>query len=199
SRDGVLVYGHANGADIAATSEEVGRYIARGYKAVRAQSGVPGMKKVYGVSTLKDAYEPADSALPTVTDWNTTKYLLHAPQLFERLRADHGAEIELLHDVHHRLSPIEAARLGKDLEPYRLFWMEDAVVADNQEAFELVRRHTVTPLAVGEVFNSIWDCNKLIQNQLIDYIRSTIVHAGGITHVRHIADFAALYGVRTGF
>ena len=199
SRDGVLVYGHANGEDIAATTAEVRRYIELGYKAVRAQSGVPGMKKVYGVSKLKDAYEPADSALPTVTDWNTTKYLLNTPKLFERLRADHGPEIELLHDVHHRLSPIEAARLGKDLEPYRLFWLEDSVVAENQEAFELVRKHTVTPLAVGEVFNSIWDCNKLIQNQLIDYIRSTIVHAGGITHVRRIADFAALYGVRTGF
>src|SRR5689334_18029152 len=84
SREGVLVYGHANGADIEATTAEVGRYIEMGYKAVRAQSGVPGMKKVYGVSARKDAYEPADSTLPTVTDWNTTKYLLNTPKLFER-------------------------------------------------------------------------------------------------------------------
>jgi mannonate dehydratase len=77
--------------------------------------------------------------------------------------------------------------------------MEDATPADNQAAFETIRRHTVTPLAVGEVFNSIWDCKQLIQQQLIDYIRTTIVHAGGITHVRRIADFAALHQVRTGF
>ena len=199
SRDGALVYGHANGRDIAETSAEVGRFIAKGYKAVRAQSGVPGLKKTYGVSNLKDAYEPAESALPAETVWNTPKYLHTVPQLFERLRLDHGPDVELLHDVHHRLTPIEAARLGKDLEPFRLFWMEDATPAENQSGFEIIRRHTVTPLAVGEVFNSIWDCKQLIQAQLIDYIRTTLVHAGGITHVRRIADFAALHQVRTGF
>ena len=104
----------------------------------------------------------------------------------------------LLHDVHHRLTPIEAARLGKSLEPYRLFWMEDPTPAENQECFRLIRRHTVTPIAVGEVFNTIWDCKDLIQEQLIDYIRATVVHAGGITHLRRIADLASLYGIRTG-
>ena len=122
--------------------------------------------------------------MPAETAWSTPKYLEFVPQLFERLRKDHGNEIELLHDVHHRLTPIEAARLGRSLEPYRLFWMEDATPAENQKAFELIRKHTVTPLAVGEVFNSIWDCKHLIENQLIDYIRTTIVHGGGITHVR---------------
>ena len=199
SREGALVYGHANGNDIAETSAEVGRYIEMGYKAVRAQSGVPGLRKTYGISNVKTGYEPAESALPAETVWNTTKYLNTVPQLFERLRLDHGPDIELLHDVHHRLTPIEAARLGRDLEPYRLFWMEDPTPAENQSAFELIRQHTVTPLAVGEVFNSIWDCKHLIQNQLIDYLRTTIVHAGGITHVRRIADFAALHAVRTGF
>jgi mannonate dehydratase len=199
SREGALVYGHANGKDIDEASAEVGRYIAKGYKAVRAQCGVPGVKKAYGVSSLKNAYEPAESELPAETVWATPKYLDIAPKLFERLRKDHGPEIELLHDVHHRLTPIEAARLARDLEPYRLFWLEDATPAENQRSFELIRKHSVTPLAVGEVFNSIWDCKYLIENQLIDYIRTTIVHGGGITHVRRIADYAALHGVRTGF
>jgi mannonate dehydratase len=199
SREGALVYGHANGRDIGETSAEVARYIEKGYKAVRAQSGVPGLAKPYGVSNLKDAYEPAESALPAETVWSTPKYLETVPQLFERLRRDHGNDVELLHDVHHRLTPIEAARLGRSLEPYRLFWLEDSTPADNQKAFEVIRSHTVTPLAVGEVFNSIWDCKHLIEAQLIDYIRTTIVHAGGITHVRRIADFAALHQVRTGF
>ena len=96
------------------------------------------------------------------------------------------------------MTPIEAARLGRDLEPFRLFWLEDATPAENQEAFRLIRSHTTTPLAVGEIFSSLWDCKDLIQNQLIDYIRATIVHAGGITHLRRIADFAALHQVRTG-
>jgi mannonate dehydratase len=199
SRDGALVYGHANGRDLDETSAEVGRFIQMGYKAVRAQTGVPGVKKPYGVSNSKNAYEPAESALPLETEWSTPQYLLTVPQLFERLRADHGPDIELLHDVHHRLTPTEAARLARDLEPYRLFWLEDCTPAENPQSFEIIRKHSVTPLAVGEVFNSIWDCKQLIERQLVDYIRTTLVHAGGITHVRRIADFAALYQVRTGF
>ncbi|MGN6423199.1 MAG: D-mannonate dehydratase ManD [Asticcacaulis sp.] len=198
SRDGVLVYGHANGKDIDHTSEQVGLYRDMGYKAIRAQSGIPGVKGAYGVGRGDMYYEPADSALPTETLWNTSSYLNFAPRLFERLRADHGEEVHLLHDVHHRLTPIEAGRLGKDLEPYRLFWMEDATPAENQEAFRLIRQHTTTPLAVGEIFNTLWDAKELISEQLIDYLRMTIVGSGGVTHLRRVADFASVYQVRTG-
>jgi mannonate dehydratase len=199
SREGVLVYGHASGRDIEEASAEVARFVSMGYRAVRAQCGVPGLKKPYGVTREKNAYEPAESELPAETVWSTPAYLELVPKLFERLRVDHGRSLELLHDVHHRLTPIEAARLARDLEPHRLFWLEDATPADNPEGFELIRRHTVTPLAVGEVFNSIFDSKRLIERQLIDFIRTTIVHAGGITHVRRIADLAGLYQVRTGF
>ena len=198
SRDGVLVYGHANGRDVQETVDEVQRYLDMGYRAIRAQCGVPGLPSTYGVSGDKMFYEPADADLPTENVWSTERYLDHVPQLFDTLRNRFGFELQLLHDVHHRLTPIEAARLGKSLEDYRLFWLEDAVPAENQAGFRLIRQHTVTPLAVGEVFNTIWDCKDLIQEQLIDYIRATVVHAGGITHLRRIADLAALYHVRTG-
>jgi len=198
SREGALVYGHANGRDVAEASDAVGRFIEQGFLAVRAQCGVPGVKKAYGISSGK-AYEPAESELPLETVWSTPKYLEIVPQLFERLRSDHGNDVHLLHDVHHRLTPIEAARLACSVEPYHLFWLEDATPAENQKSFELIRQHSTTPLAVGEVFNSIWDCKHLIENQLIDYIRTTIVHGGGITHLRRLADFAALHQVRTGF
>ena len=198
SREGVMVYGHANGVDLAETVDEVGRYIDMGYKAIRAQSGVPGLKDAYGVGRGKMYYEPADAGLPSLTIWDTHKYLSFVPKLFERLREVYGFEPHLLHDGHHRMTPLEAAGLGKALEPYRLFWLEDATPAENQEAFRLIRQHTTTPLAVGEVFNTIWDCKDLIQNQLIDYIRCTVVRAGGITHLRRIADLAALYQIKTG-
>ena len=198
SRDGVMVYGHANGGDIEETKDEVGKYIDMGYKAVRAQTGIPGLPSTYGVSKDKMYYEPADGALPTENVWSTSKYLDHTPKLFEELRKTYGFDPHLLHDVHHRLTPIEAARLGKSLEPYRLFWLEDCVAVDNQEALRRVREHTVTPLAIGEIFNSIWDCKTLIEQELIDYIRTTVVHAGGITHLRQIAGLAALHHVRTG-
>ncbi|CAG2128191.1 D-mannonate dehydratase ManD [Cupriavidus plantarum] len=198
SRTGVMVYGHANGSDIASTVDEVLRYKEMGYRAIRAQSGVPGLNKVYGVSRDRMFYEPADANLPSEHDWSTERYLDHTPKLFEAVREAVGWDTHLLHDVHHRLTPIEAGRLGKSLEPYRLFWIEDATPAEDQEAFRLIRQHTVTPLAVGEIFSSIWDCKGLIEAQLIDYIRATVVHAGGITHLRRIADFASLYQVRTG-
>ncbi|RYY76836.1 MAG: D-galactonate dehydratase family protein [Gammaproteobacteria bacterium] len=199
SRDRILAYTHANGKDLEATLEAVAKAKAKGYKAIRVQSGIPGIAKTYGVATSQKNYEPADSNLPSTEVWSTEKYLNYVPELFSAVRKEFGSDLHLLHDVHHRLTPIEAARLGKDLEPYRLFWMEDAVPAENQESFKLIRQHTTTPLAVGEVFNSIHDCRELIQSQLIDYIRTTIVHAGGITHVRRIADFASLFNVRTGF
>ncbi|MBW9133700.1 D-galactonate dehydratase family protein, partial [Paraburkholderia ginsengiterrae] len=162
--------------------------------------GVPGMQTTYGLAKGKGlAYEPATKGLwPEEQLWSSEKYLDFTPKLFEAVRNKFGFNEHLLHDMHHRLTPIEAARFGKSIEDYRLFWMEDPTPAENQECFRLIRQHTVTPIAVGEVFNSIWDCKQLIEEQLIDYIRTTITHAGGITGMRRIADFASLYQVRTG-
>jgi mannonate dehydratase len=198
SRSGVMVYGHANGVTIDDAIVEAQKYKALGYKAIRLQAGVQGLASTYGVSKDKMYYEPADADLPTENVWSTPKYMRGVPALFEAARKALGDDVHLLHDVHHRLTPIEAGRLGKDLEPYRLFWLEDAVPAENQAGFRLIRRHTTTPLAVGEVFNTIWDAKLLIEEQLVDYIRMTVVHAGGITHLRRVANLADLYHVRTG-
>jgi len=197
-REGAIVYSHANGTTIEETLAQAQEYKAMGYKAIRLQSGVPGLKSTYGVAGTKLFYEPADADIPTENIWSTGKYLRSVPKLFEKAREVLGWDVHLLHDVHHRLTPIEAGRLGKDLEPYRLFWLEDTVPAENQANFRLIRQHTTTPLAVGEIFNTIWDCKQLIEEQLIDYIRTTVVHAGGITHLRRIASLADLYNVRTG-
>jgi mannonate dehydratase len=197
-RDGALVYCHANGTTIDDTIAQAKSYLALGYKAIRLQAGVPGLKSTYGVSKDRLFYEPADADIPTENLWSSEKYLRSVPDLFKTARDALGWDVHLLHDIHHRLTPIEAGRLGKDLEPYRPFWLEDAVVAENQANFRLIRQHTTTPLAVGEVFNSIWDCKQLIEEQLIDYIRATVVHAGGITHLRRIAALADIYNVRTG-
>jgi mannonate dehydratase len=198
SRDSCLVYAHAQGRDVAETLDAVEAKRAQGYRAIRVQCGVPGLAKIYGVARDGGAYEPASGGLPVEEAWSTEKYLDFLPGLFERLRVRFGPDLQLLHDVHHRLTPIEAAQLGKALEPYRLFWMEDPTPAENQEALELIRRHTTTPVAIGEVFNAIWDCKTLIERHLIDYIRMSVAHAGGITHLRRVADLAALHHVRTG-
>ena len=198
-RTGVMVYGHANGFDISEAVEEVGKYIDNGYLAIRAQCGVPGLKSTYGVSKKdKMFYEPAEKGLPPENEWSTEKYLNHVPQLFQKIRDIYGDDPHLLHDCHHRLTPIEAARLGKALEPYHLFWLEDTVPAELQEGFRIIRQHTTTPLAVGEVFNVIYDTHILFTEQLIDYCRMAIAHAGGLSHMKKVAAMAEMYHVKMG-
>ena len=199
SRTGVMVYGHANGDEIEETVREVGRYREQGYLAVRAQCGVPGLESTYGVSRDKMFYEPAEKGLPPENIWSSEKYLVQVPKLFKALRSEYGDDLHLLHDSHHRLTPIQAARLGKELEPYHLFWLEDAVPAELQEGFRIIRQHTTTPLAVGEIFSTIWDANVLITEHLIDYLRMTVVHGGGITPLKKAAAFADMYHVQMGF
>jgi len=198
SRDRVLVYAHANGKTLDDTLAAVAQHQALGYLAIRAQCGIPGLDHAYGIAKGAAPYEPAERGLPPETVWSTERYLDFIPSVFDRLRREFGSDLLLLHDVHHRLTPIEAGALGKALEPHRLFWMEDPVPAELQDAYRIVRHHTTTPIAVGEVFNSIFDCQALIEQHLIDYIRATVTHAGGISHLRKIAAVAELHHVRTG-
>jgi mannonate dehydratase len=198
ARNGVMVYGHASGSDLAELADDFRAHQELGYKAIRVQAAIPGVEKTYGIPAAGAYYEPASGSLPQEDSWETTSYLDFAPRLFEFIREEFGFGVHVLHDVHHRLSPIEAGRLGKSLEPYRPFWMEDPTPAEDQSSFRLIRQHTTTPIAVGEVFNSIWDCQQLITERLIDYIRTSVSHAGGISHLRRIFSLAELYGVRSG-
>ena len=198
SREGVTVYAHASGTDVPSLLDDVARFFDLGYRAVRAQAAVPDVGGTYGVRKGEGIYEPAASALPEEQPWDTEAYLGFAPTYLEAVRERFGFGFHLLHDVHHRLTPIQAARLGKALEPYDLFWMEDCTPAENQEGLRLVRQHTTTPLAIGEVFNTVFDYQTLIREQLIDYVRSAVTHTGGITAMRKLFDYAALYQVKSG-
>ncbi|MFD9539006.1 D-mannonate dehydratase ManD [Streptomyces sp. NPDC060022] len=197
AREGALVYGHASGATVGELIDDVARFREDGYRAIRAQAAVPGVAGTYGVRK-GSVYEPAAAALPEEQLWDTERYLDFAPRYLADIREKFGFDFHLLHDVHHRLTPTEAGRLGARLEDLRLFWMEDPSPAELQENFRQIRQATTTPIAVGEVFNSIWDCQQLISERLIDYIRCSVAHAGGITHVRRIFNLAELYQVRTG-
>ncbi|MDR1392905.1 MAG: D-galactonate dehydratase family protein [Bifidobacteriaceae bacterium] len=197
SRSGVMVYPHASGETEAELFDEIERYLDQGYRAVRAQCGVPGLETAYGVGH-GGRYEPANGKLPAEEIWSSEAYLDFAPRYLRKVRERFGFGFHLLHDVHNRLSPIEAARFGKAVEECALFWIEDPTPAENQESFRLIRQHTTTPLAVGETLTSIWDVRQLIVEQLIDYVRTTVTHVGGLTHLRRIFDLAALYQVRTG-
>ncbi len=205
SRNGLMAYGHASGTSLPGLFDSIRDHQQQGYRSIRVQTGVPGLKAIYGIaaqSTSGERYdhEPAQrGAHPAEEDWDTRAYLRHVPTVFEAVRNEFGPELPLLHDGHHRMTPIQAARLGKSLEPYDLFWLEDCTPAENQEALRLVRQHTTTPLAIGEVFNTVWDFQALIKEQLIDYVRAASTHFGGITPLRKVMDYAAQYQVKSGF
>lgn len=205
SRTGIMAYGHASGRDLPELFDSIRRHLDEGFRSIRVQTSVPGINAVYGVAAQPSAtgqrydYEPAQrTPLPAEEDWDTRAYLRHLPSVFEAVRNEFGPELPLLHDGHHRMTPIQAAKLGKALEPYDLFWLEDCTPAENQEALRLVRQHTTTPLAIGEVFNTVWDYQTLIREQLIDYVRSAVTHTGGITAMRKLLDFAAQYQIKSG-
>lgn len=198
SRKGVTVYGHANGETIDETLDNLGKFIEQGYKAVRLQCAVPGLAGTYGtLEGKKDYFElQGNRPLPPEQPWSTHKYMNFIPELFKQARERFGYDVQLVHDVHSRLTPIEAAQLGKLLEPYNLLFLEDSSPADNQEGYKVIRNHTTIPLAIGEIFNTVWDAKDLIANQSIDYLRTAITHGGGITPMVKMANFADMYNVR---
>jgi len=209
SRSGLLAYGHASGRDLPELFDSVREHQEKGYQAIRVQTGVPGLKSIYGIASnatfeantgVRYDHEPAQRGdLPNEEDWDTRSYLRHVPTVFEAVRHEFGPEIPLLHDGHHRMTPVQAAKLARSLEPYDLFWLEDVTPAENQEALRLVRQHSTTPLAIGETFNTVWDFQMIIREQLIDYVRAASTHFGGISPLKKVMDYAAQYQIRSGF
>ena len=205
SRDRIRTYGHANGRDIPELLDSVRARLAEGYPAVRVQTGVPGLQRVYGVhdgtaiAGESDGARLDQRALPVVEDWDTAAYLRHVPDVLSAVRSEFGPELPLLHDSHHRLSPQQAARLARDVEPYDLFWLEDLTPTEDQTSLRLARQHSATPLATGEVFNTVFDYQTLIDERLIDYVRSAVTHFGGVSPLRRLVDYAGQHQIRTGF
>ena len=203
SRDRALVYAHATGSELDDLLDTMSFYQEQGYKAIRVQCGIPGMPTGgYGIAEKGENakhYITEYGAMPKEEIWDTQKYLQYMPKVLEKIRERFGPELKVLHDVHHRLLPREAAAFGKEIEKYDLYWMEDPTPAEDQSALRLIRQHTTVPIAIGEVFNSIWDCKQLIEEELIDFIRIAVTYAGGVTHAKRIVELAGLHHVRTGF
>ncbi|GLY16665.1 starvation-sensing protein RspA [Kineosporia sp. NBRC 101677] len=203
SRERVRTYGHANGRDIPELLDSVRARLAEGYKSVRVQTGVPGLETVYGVHSGTAIAETVDGqrvdarVRPVVEDWDTGAYMRHLPTVLEAVRHEFGPNLPLLHDSHHRLTPQQAARLGQSIEPYDLFWLEDCTPAEDQQGLRMVRQHTTVPLAIGEVFNTVYDYQTLIDERLIDYVRSAVTHFGGVTPMHKLFSYAATRQIKS--
>ena len=158
SRDSVLVYGHANGRDIEETVKAVAHYATLGYKAIRAQCGIPGLASTYGVGRGTMQYEPAEKGLPSESLWSTENTSTSCRSSSRASARSSATTCICCTTCTIAARPSRRRGSGSALEPYHLFWMEDPMPAEVQDGFRLIRQHTTTPIAVGEVFNTIYDC-----------------------------------------
>ena len=193
-REAVDCYTHADGAEPRDTVEAAKRFIAQGFRHVRVQVGVPGMA---GYGSRSDS--AAIKALHDKPVFEPAVYIRRAMKLFEVCRQELGDEIELLHDVHERVSPNQAVQFCKDAEKFKLFFVEDPLSPEDIAYFRQIRSQCATPVAMGELFNSPHEWQPLIAERLIDYIRVHVSQAGGFTPCRKIAILAENFGVKTAW
>ncbi|MEO8481501.1 MAG: enolase C-terminal domain-like protein [Acidobacteriota bacterium] len=193
-REAADCYGHASGNEIPQVIDSAKQYIAQGFRHVRVQVGVPGMEG-YGAGR-GGVTVPALHNGPV---FEPAYYIRRALKLFEECRTQLGEEIELLHDVHERVLPNQAVQFAKDVEKFKLFFLEDPLSPEDLAYFRQIRQQSATPIAMGELFNSPHEWLPLISERLIDYIRIHVSQAGGLTPVRKIAATAELFGVRTAW
>ncbi len=193
-REAADTYVHASGGENKQVIEQVKKYMADGFRHVRVQVGVPGMAG-YG-SGRGDARVEALHKAPV---FEPSAYIRRALKLFEDCRTELGWEVELLHDVHERITPTQALQMCKDVEKFKLFFFEDPLSPEDIAWFRLIRQQCTTPIAMGELFNSPHEWSPLISERLIDYIRVHVSQAGGLTPCRKMAIVGEAFGVRTAW
>ena len=195
-RGAVDTYRHARGNSFAAVADDVNQFVEQGYRHVRVQMAIPG------VSSYGARVSDPDTGVPPnrrSSVWEPKPYVRTIPRLFEHLRDAVGEEVELLHDVHERIPPVLAIQLAKDLEPYRLFFLEDPFSPEDVGYFKHLRAQTSTPIAMGELFNNPNEFTGLIKDRLIDFIRVHISQIGGLTPARKLAAMCEYFAVRTAW
>jgi len=190
AREAAAVYRHADGRDPAEVLDNVLRLKEEGYHYIRCQIGGYG-----GIGREPKKPEGA----PPGAYYDPDVYMLTVQKMFEHVRAKVGFELNLLHDIHERLHPIEAVRFAKSLEPYRLFFLEDPLAPDQIEWFRQIRAHAAVPIAMGELYNNPVEWKQLIAEQLIDFIRVHISQIGGLTPARKLAALCEAFSVRTAW
>jgi mannonate dehydratase len=190
TREGAAVYVHADGRDVREVEDSARDLLERGYQYIRVQMGGYGGKKI-------DRRSPKNA--PEGNYYDPRAYSRTMLNMIEYVRAQLGDEIELVHDIHERLHPIDAIQFAKDVEQFKLYFLEDAFAPEDIDWFGMLRQQSATPLAMGELFNNPHEWQRLISERLIDYIRMHISQIGGITPARNVAAFANMHGVRTAW
>jgi mannonate dehydratase len=193
-REAAAAYTHASGDTPEAVIDNIRRLQEEGYRYFRCQLGGYG-----GSSASFNAPTEAPEGAPRGAYFNGNDYMRNTLRLFERIRAELGLGVELMLDVHERLNPSDAVEFAKDMEEFKLFFLEDVLAPEDNEWFSRIRRQCATPLAMGELFNQPHEWQPLIQGRLIDFMRMHVSQMGGITPARAVATLGGMYGVRTAW
>ena len=203
ARDRLLTYTSVGGRNFQEVEDAARRLMARGYKVIKAQVLAPGLESGYAVQQSERQREATQKAyeqgLPPSEIWEPGPYVRVVPKLFAHLRKTLGEDIDLLHDVHERVTPNQAVALAKALEPYNLFYFEDPLPPERLDSFRLIRQQSSIPIAMGEIYTGQWEGLGLITEHMIDYVRHDLVHCGGITTGKKVAAICEPYGILTAW
>jgi len=194
-RFAVDCYTHCGGNDLRQIEESVKRAMERGFRYIRIQRGGYGSPQLSKKADFKDV----GFGLTSDSNMAIGPYVRGAIEMFEHVRSTCGDEVELLHDIHERIPPIEAINLCKQLEKYRPFFIEDPFSPEDIGYFKVLRQQTCVPVAMGELFNSPHEWVGLISERLIDFIRVHISQVGGLSVARKIAALGEWFNVRSAW
>ena len=190
-RHGADCYYHSSGASFTEVEESARRGMEQGFRHVRVQVSTPGYASYGARSTAPAAPAGAQGEAIGPTNpraiWEPAPYVRMLPKFFEHMRSKLGDEVELLHDVHERITLNQAVNLCKALEQYRLFFLEDPFPPEDNDHFRILRQQTSITLAMGELFNTQQEFLPLIKERLIDFIRIHISQIGGLSPARKVA------------
>ena len=190
-REAVDLYTGVGGNDVAQIADSIRKAQAAGYRYFRFNLGGRGRRDD------ENAGPRPKQTLHSRPVFDRATYPRKLVQTIDGLRKEFGEEVELMHDVHEKITPTQALQLCKDVEQYKLFFLEDPVSPEDLAYYRLIRQQCTTPLAMGELFNSPHEWLPLISERLIDYIRIHVSQAGGVTPCRKIAALGEFFNVRT--
>jgi mannonate dehydratase len=199
TRRSAAIYVHATAPDFGELEEKIRGHMAQGIRHFRLDVPAPGTS----FGDVSAAANPAEELWQPLSlqrsAWEPRPYTRHVLDMFEHVRGALGEDVELLHDVHELLPPIMAVQLAKDLEQYRLFFLEDPVAPEDNEYLRLLRAQSSTPIAIGELYVNQHEYVPAIRDRLIDFIRVHISDIGGLTPARKLATLCEFFGVRTAW
>src|ERR1700681_1415656 len=195
SRFAVDCYAHADGKSTEEIADNVQKHMDGGFRHVRIQQGGYGSLYLAQNPDFKDAGFGSSG-----DDFMDEKaYIQAVPKMFREVRMRCGEDIELLHDTHERVQPMNMINMCKRIEEYNPYWIEDPVSPENMDWFKQLRASTTVPFAMGELFNNQNEFLSAIANHSFDYIRCHLSQIGGITPAMKVARLGEFFNVNSAW